>query len=111
MTRPRRHRIHRHAPAGGRIVGGPPTVFEAIGDPARRRMMELLDERERSIGELVIALQMTRHAVSAHLETLREAGVAHVRADGRRRWYALRAAPLEELGAWLGRFGGRDAGR
>jgi len=67
--------------------------------------MELLHERERSVGDLVIELQMTQPTVSKHLRTLRESGVATVRADGRRRWYALRAAPLEDLVSWLGRFG------
>lgn len=110
MTRPQRHRVHRHSPATGRTVGGPPTIFDAIGDPTRRRIIELLDERERSVGELVIELQMAHAAVSTHLRTLREAGVTGVRADGRRQWYALRAAPLEELGSWLGRFGDRDVG-
>ena len=78
--------------------------------PDSRRIIELLDERERSVGELVIELQMAHAAVSTHLRTLREAGVTGVRADGRRRWYTLRAAPLEELGSWLGRFGDRDVG-
>jgi len=110
LTRPQRHRVHRHSPATGRTVGAPPTIFDAIGDPTRRRIIELLDERERSVGELVIELQMAHAAVSTHLRTLREAGVTGVRADGRRRWYALRAAPLEELGSWLGRFGDRDVG-
>lgn len=110
MTSPQRHRVHRHSPATGRTVGGPPTIFDAICDPTRRRIIELLDERERSVGELVIELQMAHAAVSTHLRTLREAGVTGVRADGGRRWYALRAAPLEELGSWLGRFGDRDVG-
>lgn len=105
MVRPQRHRIHRHAPATGRTAGGPHTIFDVIGDPTRRRIMELLHERERSVGELVLELQMAQPAVSKHLRTLRDAGVTSVRADGRLRWYALRTAPLEELGSWLDRFG------
>lgn len=105
--RPQRHRIHRHTPAAGRTAGGPPTIFDAIGDPTRRRIMELLHERERTVGEVVIELDMAQPAVSKHLRTLREAGVATVRVDGRSRWYALRAEPLEELGSWLDAFGMR----
>jgi DNA-binding transcriptional ArsR family regulator len=101
LTRPERHRIHRHTPAAGRTAGGPPTIFDVIGDPTRRRIIELVSERERSVGELVIELQMAQPAVSKHLRMLREAGVADVRADGRRRYYALCGAPLEELETWL----------
>ncbi|HSJ46318.1 MAG TPA: metalloregulator ArsR/SmtB family transcription factor [Euzebyales bacterium] len=107
MARPQRHRIHRHTQAAGRTAGGPPTVFAVIGDPTRRRIMELLHERERTVGGLVLELNMAQPAVSKHLRTLREAGVAAVRADGRHRWYALRSAPLEELGSWLDGFGAR----
>lgn len=66
--------------------------------------MELLHERERSVGELVIELDLGPRTVSGHLRTLREAGVVSVRADGRLRLYALRASPLAELGGWLTRF-------
>jgi DNA-binding transcriptional ArsR family regulator len=104
VTRPRRHRIHRHASAVGRTAGGPPTVFDAIGDPTRRRIMELLHERERSVGELAIELDLAQPTVSGHLRTLCQAGVVSVRADGRLRLYALRASPLAELGGWLTGF-------
>lgn len=66
--------------------------------------MELLHERERSVGELVVELQLAQPRVSKHLRVLRESGVAAVRAAGRRRYYALRAAPLEDLRSWLERF-------
>lgn len=82
-------------------------MFDAIGDPTLRRIMELLHERERTVGELVVELDMAQATVSRRLRTLRAAGVASLREDGGRRWYALRAAPLEELGGWLARF---DAG-
>lgn len=66
--------------------------------------MELLHTRERSVGELVLELQMSQPAVSKHLRTLRDAGVAAVRAAGRRRCYTLRADPLDELHSWLQQF-------
>jgi len=107
LATPERHRIHRHAPATGRTAGGPATIFDVVADPTRRRIIELLRERERSVGELVLELQMAPPAVSKHLRTLRGSGVASVRADGRHRLYALRAAPLDELGAWLDGLRGR----
>jgi DNA-binding transcriptional ArsR family regulator len=85
-------------------VGGPTTVFQAIGDPTRRRIMELVRDRERSVGELAFELQMEQAAVARHLRVLRGAGVVSDRHDGHRRSYALRTAPLAELDDWLGRL-------
>ena len=75
--------------------------FTALSDPARRRILELLRERERPVGELVAQLQLSQPGVSKHLRVLREAGLVRVRPDGKRRWYGLRAEPLAELDAWL----------
>lgn len=85
-------------------MGGSTTVFEVIGDPTRRRIMELVSDRERSVGELVVELQMDQPTVSRHLRVLRETAVVSVRQQGRRRFYALRAAPLTELDDWLSRL-------
>ena len=63
--------------------------------------MELVSDRERSVGELVVELQMDQPTVSEHLRVLRETGVVSVRQEGRRRWYALCAAPLTELDDWI----------
>jgi DNA-binding transcriptional ArsR family regulator len=75
--------------------------FNALSDPARRRILELVRQRERSVGELVERLGLSQPGVSKHLRVLREAGLVRVRADGRRRWYGVRAEPLAELDAWL----------
>ena len=77
------------------------TTFELVADGTRRRILDLLRERERSVGELVARLGLTQPAVSKHLRTLREAGLVRVRRDAQRRWYQLRAEPLAELDAWL----------
>jgi DNA-binding transcriptional ArsR family regulator len=77
------------------------TTFELVADANRRQILDLLRERERSVGELVARLGLTQPAVSKHLRTLREAGLVRVRRDAQRRWYQLRAEPLAELGAWL----------
>jgi DNA-binding transcriptional ArsR family regulator len=77
------------------------TAFELVADGTRRRILDLLRERERSVSELVARLGLTQPAVSKHLRTLREAGLVRVRRDAQRRWYQLRAEPLAELDAWL----------
>lgn len=77
------------------------TTFDALSEPMRRRILELLRDGERGVGELVERLGLSQPGVSKHLRVLREAGLVRVRPDGRRRWYGLRAEPLAELDAWL----------
>ena len=77
------------------------SAFAAVSEPARRRILELLRERERPVGDLVEHLQLSQPGVSKHLRVLREAGLVRVRRDGKRRWYGLRAEPLAELDQWL----------
>ncbi len=72
-----------------------------LADPTRRRIVELLLQRERSVGELVARFTLTQPAISRHLGALRAAGLVTVRRDGRRRVYRLRAQPLAELADWL----------
>jgi DNA-binding transcriptional ArsR family regulator len=77
------------------------TAFAALADPSRRQILDLLRDRERPVGELVGHLRISQPGVSRHLRILRTAGLVAVRADGRRRLYTLRAAPLAEVDAWL----------
>ena len=77
------------------------SLFDVLADASRRRILELLRERERPVGELVTALRMSQPAVSRHLRVLRDAGVVDVRVDAQRRLYRLRPASLQELDAWL----------
>jgi DNA-binding transcriptional ArsR family regulator len=83
-------------------------VFEALGDPVRRRLLELLAPGEQPAGALVAALQarvrITQPAVSQHLKVLREAGLVRVRAEGTRRLYAVDDAGTAAAQAWLARF-------
>src|SRR5215218_2906101 len=76
-------------------------TFDAIAEPARRQILELLRQRERPVGELVQRLKLSQPGVSKRLRVLRAAGLVRVRPDGQRRWYGLRAEPLAELDAWL----------
>ncbi|WP_068875786.1 MULTISPECIES: helix-turn-helix transcriptional regulator [unclassified Phenylobacterium] len=83
-------------------------AFDVLGDPVRRRLLELLAEGERSSGDMTTVVQaefgITQSAVSQHLKVLREAGFASVRIDGSRRIYAVDAGPMREVDAWLDRF-------
>ena len=79
--------------------------FTVLGDPVRRRLVEVLAGGERSAGELVEVVGaefgIGQSAVSQQLQVLRENGFASVRAEGRRRFYALEPQPLATIGAWL----------
>lgn len=77
------------------------TLFEVIGDPSRRHVLDLLREDDYSVTELVDALDMSQPAVSKHLRVLREAGLVESRVDAQRRIYTIRPEPLAELDAWL----------
>jgi DNA-binding transcriptional ArsR family regulator len=83
-------------------------AFDVLGDPVRRRLLELLAEGERSSGDMTEVVRaefgITQSAVSQHLKVLRDSGFAAVRVEGARRIYAVDAAPMEEVDAWLARF-------
>jgi DNA-binding transcriptional ArsR family regulator len=79
-------------------------ALEALADPTRRRIVELLTEGERSAGEIAAEFRTSRPAVSRHLRVLREHRLVRAREDGRRRLYALEPEPLAELDAWLERY-------
>jgi DNA-binding transcriptional ArsR family regulator len=75
--------------------------FEVLAEPTRRRILDLLLERPRLVGELTDALGLSQPGTSKHLRVLRDAGLVRVRRDAQRRWYELRPDPLAELDAWL----------
>ncbi|HZQ36833.1 MAG TPA: metalloregulator ArsR/SmtB family transcription factor [Dehalococcoidia bacterium] len=80
-------------------------VFEAVAEPTRRAVLDLLAQRERSAGELVAAFPaLTQPAVSRHLRILREARLVEARPDGTRRVYSLRPDALAELDRWLSSY-------
>jgi DNA-binding transcriptional ArsR family regulator len=79
-------------------------AYGALAEPHRRQILDLLRDGERPAGELVAQLALSQPGVSKHLKVLREAGLVTVRADGKRRLYALRAEPLAEVDAWLARY-------
>ena len=77
---------------------------QALADPTRLRIVELLAEGERSAGELAAEFEKSRPGVSRHLRVLREHGLVRVRGEGQRRVYSLDPGPLAELDAWLERY-------
>lgn len=76
-------------------------VYEVIADPIRRRILELVSERERHVGELTASFHVSGPAVSRHLRVLREAGLVESRQHGTQRIYRLRPEPLDEIDAWI----------
>jgi DNA-binding transcriptional ArsR family regulator len=80
-----------------------PTLHAVLAEPTRVRILDLLLERPRAVGELVEALGgVSQPATSKHLKVLREAGLVHVHPDAQRRVYTLADdGPLQELDAWL----------
>lgn len=80
------------------------TPFEAIAEPQRRRLLDLLRAGERSAGDLVEATGLSQPGVSKHLKSLRDAGLVSMRPDGQRRLYRLEGRELAELDAWLKPF-------
>jgi DNA-binding transcriptional ArsR family regulator len=85
-------------------------AFDVLGDPVRRRILELLADGEQTAGAVTATIRaefgISQPAVSQHLRVLREHGFALARADGARRMYAMDPAPLQEVDVWLERFRG-----
>jgi DNA-binding transcriptional ArsR family regulator len=83
-------------------------AFDVLGDPVRRRIVELLSDGELSAGQVtdVVAAEfrISQPTVSGHLRVLRENGFASVRQEGNRRLYAIESAPLQEIDRWLDGF-------
>ena len=83
-------------------------AFDVLGDPVRRRVLELLATGEHASGEVTETIRaefgISQPAVSQHLRVLREAGFATVRAEGPRRLYAVNPEPLRDVDAWLDQF-------
>jgi len=83
-------------------------AFEVLGDPVRRRILELIADGEQASGTVCAVIRrefgISQPAVSQHLKVLRDSGFATVRPVGTRRLYAVSPAPLREVDEWLDRF-------
>ena len=80
------------------------SALEALSDPTRRQIVELLADGERNAGEIAGHFSVSRPAVSRHLRVLREHGLVQARQEGQQRVYSLDPAPLAELDEWLTRY-------
>jgi DNA-binding transcriptional ArsR family regulator len=83
------------------MLGGVVMALEALAEPRRREILDLLRTGERSVGQVAESLHVAQPSASKHLKVLRDAGLVTVRQDAQRRWYRLRVEPLLELDAWL----------
>ena len=85
-------------------------AFDVLGDPVRRRILELLAAGEQAAGAIVEVIHrefgISQAGVSQHLKVLRENGFARVRKDGARRVYSVECAPLQQVDSWLQPFRG-----
>ena len=85
-------------------------AFDVLGDPVRRRVLELLAKGERSAGVIVDAIQrefgISQAGVSQHLKVLRQGGFVRVRIEGPRRVYSVDSTPLQAVDSWLDQFRG-----
>ena len=79
-------------------------ALRAVSDPARRTILDLLAEGERSVSELLVHFSFSQPALSRHLRVLREAGLVGVRAAGRERRYRLRGEGLRSIADWIGHY-------
>jgi len=76
-------------------------TFEVLAEESRRRILDLLVEQERPVGDLVGMLSLSQPAVSKHLKVLRDAGLVESRSEAQRRIYRVRPEPLREVDRWL----------
>jgi DNA-binding transcriptional ArsR family regulator len=80
-------------------------AFDILGDPVRRRILELIADGEQAAGQIGAVVErefgISQPAVSRHLRVLREHGFATVRTAGARRLYAVDASPLQQIDQWL----------
>ncbi len=79
-------------------------AFDALGDPTRRSVLELLRDGERSVREITDRMDVSQPAVSQHLRVLHGAGLVDVRPVGARRLYRIRPDGFADVRAWVDRF-------
>jgi len=76
-------------------------AFNAVAEPRRRRILDILAGQERAVGDLVVALGLAQPLVSKHLKVLLEVGLVSVRTDGRQRLYRVEARGLRPIYDWV----------
>ena len=79
-------------------------MLQALADPRRREIVEILLQEEQLVGDLVRRLPIAQSGVSRHLRILKDAGMVESRTEGQRRIYSLRGEPFEKLSEWLAQY-------
>ena len=79
-------------------------MLQALADPRRREIVEMLLEEDQVVGQLARRLPIAQSGVSRHLRILKDAGMVESRTEGQRRVYSLRAEPFEKLSQWLAQY-------
>lgn len=79
-------------------------AFNAVAEPRRRHILVFLADRERTVSDIVAAMEMEQPSVSKHLRVLREVGLVRMRRDGRQKFYRTNAAAIRPLHEWAGEF-------
>src|ERR1700687_1287169 len=77
------------------------TLFHALADPARLRIVEAINAGECAVGDIVESMDIHQSGVSRHLRILAEAGIVQMRPDGQKRLYSLRKEAFDQLDAWV----------
>jgi len=79
-------------------------AFNAVAEPRRRQILDLLAGRELPVNDLVVLLDLAQPLVSKHLRVLREVGLVDVRDEGRQRMYRLNPVPLKPIHDWVKKY-------
>src|ERR1700736_4485770 len=82
----------------------PISVFHALADPARLRIVEAMRSGEYAVGDIVEHMDIEQSGVSRHLRILAEAGIVQMRPDGQKRLYSLRKEAFDQLEAWVAAY-------
>lgn len=77
------------------------TLFQALADPARFRIVEIMRSGECAVGDIVARVEIRQSGVSRHLRILADAGIVQMRPDGQKRFYSLRKEAFDRLEAWV----------
>ena len=80
------------------------SLFNALADPTRLRIVEAMKDGECAVGDIVERMDIHQSGVSRHLRILAEAGIVQMRPDGQKRLYSLRKAAFDQLDAWVARY-------
>jgi DNA-binding transcriptional ArsR family regulator len=86
------------------VTYSPEAAFQALADPTRRAVLDLLRQGSQPAGQIARAFPISRPAISKHLRLLRRAHLVHEHREGRHRFYKLNPEPLKAVDSWLNQY-------